>query len=269
MSDERCSGGRRRLLQLSVSLVALSLADDVTAGDARLDFGTAIDVAGRQRMLTQRIVKAYCQVGLDVAPDVSRAQLAAAMDRFGRQLADLTHRAPTADARRAATRIGHAWGPFKRDALGPVSRATARRLIAQSESLLVAANDLVRLLQDAAATSQARLVNTAGRQRMLSQRLAKLYMVRAWKIEIPGLREDMDAAAAEFDGALAALRSAPENAPSIAAELGAVAMQWEWFRNALDLEGAASSPYVVADASESILSSMELITAKYVALAGA
>lgn len=269
MGDERCSRGRRRLLQLSVSLVALHLADDVTAGETRLDFGAAIDVAGRQRMLTQRIVKAYCQVGLDVARDVSRAQLAAAVDRFGRQLVDLTRRAPTPDARQAATRIGKAWAPFKRDALGPVSRATAGRLVAQGESLLAAANDLVRLLQDAAGTPQARLVNTAGRQRMLSQRLAKLYMLRAWKVETPGLREDMDAAAAEFDGALAALRSAPENTPSIAAELGAVAMQWEWFRNALNLEGAASYPYVVADASESILSSMELVTAKYAALAAA
>lgn len=44
-------------------------------------------------------------------------------------------------------------------------------------------------------------------------------------------------------------------------------MQWEWSRSALELEAAESHPYVVTEASEAILGSMELVTAKYAALA--
>jgi hypothetical protein len=133
--------------------------------------------------------------------------------------------------------------------------------------VLAAANDFVQVLQDAAGTPQARLVNIAGRERMLSQRLAMLYMLRAFGADSPTLRDDMTAAFDEFSGALTTLRTAPENTPVIERELDAVALQWDWFKNALARQGAESYTYVVADASESILNSMDLITAKYSQLA--
>ncbi len=267
MRVQNFDGERRRLLGLSLLSLAVVRAGHAVAAHPPVDFGALIDAAGRQRMLTQRIVKAYCQAGLNVATDAARAQLGAAVDRFDRQLARLNRDATTSDVRKATARLAKSWTPFRQEALGPVSREGARRLALQSESLLAAANDIVHLLQHAAGTPQARLVNIAGRQRMLSQRLAKLYLLRTWKIASPGLGEQMDAAAAEFEGALATLRAAPENTPAIATELEAVAMQWEWFRSALELEGAESHPYVVTEASEAILGSMELVTAKYAALA--
>ena len=236
------------------------------ASAAGLDYGAAIDAAGRQRMLTQRIVKAYCQIGMGVTPEVSQAQLNGAVRRFDRQLADLTKNAPNADAQRAAARLRADWTGLRRLATAPVSREGAQRLAAQSEVVLQAAQHLVVVLQDAAGTPQARLVNIAGRQRMLSQRLAKLYMLRAYGVDAPSLRDELDAARSEFEGALATLRDAPENTSAIGLELDAVALQWDWFRGALDLQGTDSFVLVVSDASESILNSMDLITAKYAAL---
>ena len=64
---------RLRLCSAALALVAGALSG--TAAVAAPDYGAAIDMAGRQRMLTQRIVKAYCQVGMRVTPEVSRAQL--------------------------------------------------------------------------------------------------------------------------------------------------------------------------------------------------
>ena len=43
---------------------------------------SAIDVSGQQRMLSQRIVKAWCQIGLNVQPELSRKQLDASIRRF-------------------------------------------------------------------------------------------------------------------------------------------------------------------------------------------
>lgn len=232
-----------------------------------IDFGAAIDSAGRQRMLTQRIVKAYCQIGLQVTPEVSSQQLADALRRFETQLDALARVAPDAATRRALRRVVTAWAPFKRVAAGRVTRDAARRLVMLDETVLRAAHDVVLALQAAAATPQAKLVNIAGRQRMLSQRLAKLYMLRAWGVETPDLRDQMDAAGHEFEGALATLRAAPENTPAIAGELEAVDLQWEWFKGAIEQQGAVNYALVVADASESILSSMDLVTGMYAELA--
>jgi hypothetical protein len=245
-------------------LVAVSLAN---AAAAVIDYGQLIDMAGRQRMLTQRVIKAYCQVGMQVTPDVSRAQLGAAVARFDSQLAELSKRTTNIEARRALALVAKRWQPYKRVATGPVSRQGANRLLELNDELLLAAHDVVIHLQEAAGTEEARLVNIAGRQRMLSQRLAGLYMLRAFGVNSPAARDALNTAGNEFAGALAALRAASENTPAINAELDAVQLQWEWFRAALSLQGAQSHLLIVADASESILNSMELITGLYAELA--
>jgi hypothetical protein len=246
-------------------LAALFLSGSAWAVEP--DYGSLIDIAGRQRMLSQRIVKAYCQVGLQVTPEVSRAQLGGAVKRFDSQLQTLAAKAPDADARSAVARVAGLWRGLRQTARAPVSRDGARALATRSEALLQASQVLVLALERAAASPEAKMVNTAGRQRMLSQRLAKLYMLRAWDIDSASVQADIEASGKEFAAALASLRAARENTPAIRAELEAVALQWEWFRSAIELQGAESYALVVADASESILNSMELITAKYARLA--
>jgi hypothetical protein len=102
---------------------------------------------------------------------------------------------------------------------------------------------------------------------MLSQRMAKTYMLRAFDVKAQYLRAEMDAARKEFAASLLTLMRAPENTPEIQRELEAILLQWEWFRNALDLEGAFSYRQLVADASESILASLENVVALYIELA--
>lgn len=261
-SREPARAGAARVL---LALFALLMTGAGSA--ATYDYGAAIDTAGRQRMLTQRIVKAYCQVGMQVTPEDSRAQLASAVRRFDSQLATLSKNAPNPAARAALARMSALWTPLRRIATGPVSREGARRLVERDEALLRAAHELVLVLQDAAGTPQAKLVNISGRQRMLSQRMAKLYMLRAYGVDTPAVRDEIDSASNEFAGALSALRAAPENTPQISNELEAVALQWEWFAAAIMLQGAESHALVVAGASESILNSMDLITSLYAEMA--
>jgi Type IV pili methyl-accepting chemotaxis transducer N-term len=239
-------------------------------------YGALIDLAGSQRMLTQRIVKAYCQIGLGVSREVAREQLAAAVQRFEaqhgqlrRQLEALPAPAGPDGPQHALGRVDKTWRGLRRVATGPVSRQAAARLSRLSDAVLQASQDLVFALQEAAGTPQARLVNMAGRERMLSQRLAKLYMLRAWGVDSTAQRDTMESASHEFAGALEALRAAEVNTPEIRAELDAVTLQWEWFRSALTLQGTESYAAIVADASEAILNSMDVVTARYAALSGA
>lgn len=267
MPHSRPTSPSRRVLCAAVALAPLlAQAQAQAKPKPAVRFGPLIDVAGRQRMLSQRIVKAYCQVGLGVATEASRAQLLAAVKRFDAQLELLSRAGLAGEPRIALARLSSRWPAMRKTALGPVERAAALQLATDAEGVLQAAQALVMVLQSAAGTSEARLVNLSGRQRMLSQRLAALYLLRAWSVARPAIGAEIDLAANEFGDALALLRAAPENTPEIARELEAVALQWEWFRGALLLQGAESHAHIVADASESILSGMEIVTARYAEL---
>ncbi|MBC7858158.1 MAG: type IV pili methyl-accepting chemotaxis transducer N-terminal domain-containing protein, partial [Burkholderiaceae bacterium] len=73
----------------------------------------AIGLAGQQRTLSQRIVKAWCQVGLKVQPEISRAQLDAAVRHFDDNLKALEgQQTASAPARKAIAALHAAWTPL-------------------------------------------------------------------------------------------------------------------------------------------------------------
>ncbi|MFN0316767.1 MAG: type IV pili methyl-accepting chemotaxis transducer N-terminal domain-containing protein, partial [Burkholderiales bacterium] len=200
-----------------------------------------VNRAGEQRMLSQRTVKFYCQTGMDVMPLHSRIQLQDSIARFEANLAALKPvAATTPETAQAFERLAQAWGPLRAAIAIPASRESALVLARHAEDVLAAAERLTRSMEDASGQPASRAINLAGRQRMLSQRLAKAYMLRSWGVESAAVREEMDAAANEFNAALALLMGRPENTGPINSELHDLALQWEWLQTAVASEGAAT-----------------------------
>jgi nitrate/nitrite-specific signal transduction histidine kinase len=248
--------------RILIALLGLLVLATETAA-AQADLPSAVNMAGRQRMLSQRIAKAYCQIALGVMVQESRRLLQDSVALFDAQLVELAPHVSGSDARSATADLARLWGPYRIRATGPVSREGCAELTAASDPLLAAANRLTTVIEARANTTQAHLVNVSGRQRMVTQRLAKLYMLRATGYDSPQLRSDMESATALFSVSLAELQQAPENTPLIREQLDNIALQWEWFRSALEEDGEESYRALVAEASESILRDLEQVVSLY------
>lgn len=223
----------------------------------------AINLAGEQRMLSQRIVKSWVQVGLGVQPALSRRQLDESVARFERNLRQLEPMMASPEARGALGGVRFAGTSLLAAVRGASRQADAALVDARAEDVLMAAERLTRLLQDQSSVGTGRWVNLAGRQRMLSQRLVKIYMLRQWGMDNARLRDELESIQNEFSGALAAMQQRGANTEALREELDKLALQWEWLRTALATEGAESFRLILAESGEAVLALAEEVTRLY------
>lgn len=240
----------------------LILALTLTAQLAHAADAAAINLSGQQRMLSQRIVKAWCQIGLNVQPEISKAQLDDAVRRFESNLKALDAAATSPQAHTAQTGLRAAWLPLRAAAFGAIRQSDAEQLNSRAEDVLMAAERLTRVLQDEATTPVSRWINLSDRQRMLSQRLVKIYMLQQWGVNSSALRDELDRVQNEFIGALTSMQQHADS-PALHAELDNLALQWEWLSTTLATEGAESFRLIMAEGGEAVLQLADQVTRLY------
>lgn len=235
-------------------------ADDVS-------LTSVIDKAAYQRMLSQRVVKLYCQIGLGVIPEASRVQLAEAIKIYEQNLQDVGGHVNDLRSQKLIEDITLQWGLVRVMLSSLPVRGDAENLMVRSDALLKAAEGLTEHLQKFSGDPSLSLVKLSGRQRMLSQRLAKYYMLREWGVAAAQVNDSIELAGKEFSDALNDLLKSQENSPEVQEELEVVRSQWDVLQMALSQKKDFANHRVVADASDSILQHMDHVTQLYVELA--
>ena len=261
---------KRRTAMKFVGSLALTGVSQAFAQVA--DLNDAINRAGRQRMLSQRTAKAYLAAGQGVLNDRTHEILWGSIALFDRQLGELKTFAPTAEIRATYGDLEAVWGRYKAVLVEKApNRASAPAMIELDAKVLSLANKGTLQLEQVSGRPVGKLVNVAGRQRMLSQRVAKLYLVQAWRVPIPDAQADLDKASGEFASALEVLANAPEATPAIRQEIDLARNQWVFYEAALRRRGADGfGPELCADvflSSENILSVMDKVTSLYARVA--
>lgn len=252
---------RRTLMYVlaSILLGALGVARSAEITPA------AVNAAGEQRMLSQRLAKAYVQVGLDVMPGAALDQLRDSVVRFERNLDRLR---PLLVGVKGSVdlfeRMSDQWQQLRIAVDTPASATSALDVSRRSVLLLASADGLTNALERASMDPvAARRVNVAGRQRMLSQRIVKAYLLHSWGVSGGDAHAELVDATREFDDGLRTLAAMIGDDAAARRELEEIALQWEWLKTALEAEGAVSYRLVVAEASDSILEATERLTKIY------
>ena len=243
-------------------------ASGAVGAQAQMGLSGAINYAGWFRALSQRMAKAYCQQYLQVLP-------AAAVDVMGlaRKMAQSgsselargmqTGRWP-ADVGRQLEEVQKQFALLNQlTATQPTQTALVVAASDQADRTLLIAQTVTESIEKLAQAPSARLVNLAGRQRMLSQRLAKNYFLNAAKVESKVVQAQLVSDAADFRLALQALKAAPVSTPAIRNELELADSQWLFFESALRRAADDAGLHTVATTSERLLGVMDKLTNLY------
>jgi tetratricopeptide (TPR) repeat protein len=238
---------------------------------AAIGAAEAMNLSGMQRMLSQRIAKSYLMLASQVRPEQAGQQLEQSIAKFESNYLALREYAPTAEIRGALEQTGQTWQQYRELVLNRPEPTTALRVLELSDRLLAQSERVVQLLERHSGGQSAVLVNRSGRQRMLSQRIAKLYLAMSWRLPITDLRAQFDQAVDEFEQALGELQQARQNTAAIAKGLQAADAQWRFTRAGFDLASDSRYvPTVIAVTTETLLWQMHELTNQYegVMLAG-
>lgn len=238
---------------------------------AAINAAEAMNLSGMQRMLSQRIAKTYLMIGAEVRPDRAEQQLDQSIAKFESNYLALGEYAPTAPIRSALEDAGKTWQRYRELALSRPDKQQALVILELSDQLLAQSEQVVQLLERHSGGQSARLVNRSGRQRMLSQRIATLYLAMSWRLPVAGLEQSFNQAVAEFDQALQELQQARQNTPAIAKGLQQAEAQWRFTRAGFNLSNDSRFvPTVITTTSETLLWQMNELTSQYerVMLAG-
>ncbi|PUB12072.1 type IV pili methyl-accepting chemotaxis transducer N-terminal domain-containing protein [Yoonia sediminilitoris] len=215
-----------------LTIATLGLASAASAQNFATDVGSSerINLAGQLGTLSQRIIASACNLNAGIAVRESNAVLQISANQFerindallyGNRGFGILGEESRPRTLRAVSELADVWQPLQREALTAEVGANQSDMIAsiavQSVPVLDEVNILVSEITAQYADpvallhADALLIDIAGRQRMLAQRMSKNVCLITSGIEVEAAREELAATIELFDTSLSALRNGLES----------------------------------------------------------
>ena len=233
----------------------------IKAGDVSL-----LDTAGKQRMLSQRIAKDYLYIGNKVAVSKANKQLKVSLGEFSAANKKLMTVINDPEIQNLLTFVQMSFDEFNDLIKQPFNRDNAQLALDLSESILEGSQYVVDSLTAKMGKKTADIVNKAGKQRMLAQRIAKYYIAYQSGIKDKNTVDQMKEAVKTFSNNHRALMHNPNNTPTINQKLAQIDKLWKIvYKFYLKIE-KGGLPFIVFTTTDDITSKMNTITKLYVSL---
>ena len=221
-----------------------------------------INMAGKQRMLSQRIAKNYFYVGNGLNKVKAKKQLKKSLVDFERTQRKLTVAIEDKDIKNLIYFVDMSLDEFKSIVRDDYSQDNGIIVLDLSESMLEGSDYVVKALSKDIKSNH--IVDIAGKQRMLSQRIAKYYMAYQDGIKDDNTISQMKDSVKEFDLILKELIINKSNTKEIQNELESVSIMWGVVNKFYLNIKKGGLPKIVYSTTDKITGKMDKIVHLYV-----
>jgi hypothetical protein len=260
------------LVALHMGDVASQTAPKNTKAQPKSDTTAMLNLALRQPMLAERSTKSFLMITRNVMVSRSRNQLEESLVEFEANLNTLKSAAPNKEIRENYELLEQLFDEFKGIKQKPVNIQSATELAEQNEELVWISQKGANLWQAYSRSPRNDLIATAGEARVLTQRLAKLYLFRASGIRSDVIANDLKKAESDYRSAMARLLSAKQNTEEINRDLALAETQWLFLKQAIERLNANLTSAVELEHTgktcDNILQMMESVAQRYAFIKG-
>jgi len=223
-----------------------------------------IDIAGKQRMLSQRIAKDYLYVGKKIATSKADKQLKASLSEFLKIHNELSTLITDAEIKNLLDFVTLSSNELKETANKDFTLDNAQLIVDLTESMLEGNQYIVDSLKKVYKVKESNLLEKAAKQRMLSQRIAKYYIAYQSGIKDENTVNSMKETVKKFSENLDLLLKNKNNTVEINKKLNSINKLWKIVHKFYNNIEKGGLPLIVFNTTDNITKKMDEVTQLYV-----
>jgi hypothetical protein len=253
----------KKITLVSISLLLLS---NVSYAKENLVSNTSklMDIAGKQRMLSQRIAKDYIYVGKRVATSKADKQLKASLSEFLKIHNELTNLITDSEIKNLLDFVALSSNELKETANKDFTLDNAHLILDLTESMLEGNQYIVDSLKATHKIKESNVLEKATKQRMLSQRIAKYYIAYQSGIKDENTVNSMKDTVKQFSENLDMLLTNKNNSVKIEKKLKEIEKLWKIVHKFYNNIEKGGLPLIVFNTTDNITKKMDEVTKLYI-----
>lgn len=248
---------------LATLLVFFSLSSLAVEKMTIKDTPHAIDIAGKQRMLTQRMLKNYVLLAMNKAIASEKDQLEQDIANFSYTIVALNEYTDSINYNIPSDKVEMYWGMLQQLLATKPTKVVVPELQRGLDTLLEETNRYTVALTKRSGKNSSVIINISGKQRMFSQRLASLYFINLMGITDKDFEKKLDSAIRSFDSTQKKLEKYSKNSASINKKLKQVNLSFSFFKDLASGKIKNPMPLMINLNSNAIMKNMDEITKEY------
>jgi len=224
--------------KITLILITLVFSTVVNSQDkyGKITFNKAVNIAGKQRMLSQKISKLYLYSLINPNDASVTSKLTASKLIFEKHNEILLTNATSSLTKEKIEIVNDIWGKLKNIFDKKPNYEGAKKIISTNTLLLGKTNEVVESIIASSTASEEdielkKVINIAGKQRMLAQRLGLYYFANEKRLQTEKTMSVLESTYTKLDDTVAELLISDFNTDEIEETLASAMVVWQDVRD--------------------------------------